>query len=112
VTPEGKTKAKVREIFKAHGVGYAHIPASQFGRAGVGDYICCVRGIYLEVEVKAGKNTQTAPQVLRGEEVMEAGGLYIVVNEHRVKALEALIEALKIQTYLAALPAIQKAFYS
>jgi hypothetical protein len=109
MTPEGKVKAKVREIFKEFGTAYTHIPASQFGKAGVGDYICCVKGIYLEVEAKAGKGKQTLLQRLRANEVEEAGGFYVVINEDNLVMLKALLETLSVQTYLAVLPIIEEA---
>jgi hypothetical protein len=97
-TPEGKVKAKVRDIFRAFDLAYCHVPGSAYGTGGVGDYICCVNGIYLEVEVKSleskGKGKQTELQKIRCKEVLEAKGYYVVVNEDRLDALEQLIGAL------------------
>lgn len=93
-TPENKVKAKVRDIFRAFDLAYCHVPGSVYGTGGVGDYVCCVNGIYLEVEVKAGKGKQTELQKIRAKAVLEAKGYYVVVNEARLDALEQLIGAL------------------
>ena len=91
---ESGVKAKVREIFKRHDVAYAHVPGSQFGKAGVGDYICCVAGIYLEVEVKTTKGKMSELQKIRGKAIEEAGGIYLVVNETNLNILEKEIESI------------------
>lgn len=100
--PEGKVKARIREIFARHGVEYTHVPASQFGKAGVGDYICCVNGIYLEVEAKAGKGPLSELQKIRRDNIKNANGLYIKVNERNLAKLEALIMILKKQKSIRA----------
>lgn len=92
-TPEGKVKERVRKIFKEYNVLYAHVPGSRFGKAGVGDYICCILGRYLEVEAKAGTK-QSDLQKIRQEAVYNAGGVYIVVDESNLDGLRRVIEIL------------------
>ncbi len=99
-TPEGSLKVKVRQIFKDHRVHFLHIPGSVFGKGGAPDYIVCVNGMYLEVEVKArdgrGKQgKQTELQKAEQEKCFRAGGVYVVVNEDRLEALSRLIETMK-----------------
>jgi len=94
-TPEGKVKAKVREIFKRYQIHYNHIAASQFSKAGAPDYVCCVNGFFLAVEVKAGKGVQTEPQKIEQASVEKSMGRYFVINETNLNTLEMYIYALK-----------------
>ena len=93
-TPEGRVKDKVRAIFKAHNVHYTHIPANQFSKGGAPDYVCCVKGVYLAVEVKTVKGKMSELQKIERDKTKEAGGFYIVVNEECLKALEELIKGI------------------
>jgi len=93
-TPEGKVKAKVREIFKTLGVHYTHIPANQFSKGGAPDYVCCVNGYYLAVEVKTTKGTMSELQKIERDSTQKAKGVYVVINEDNLPALTAIITEL------------------
>jgi Holliday junction resolvase len=88
MTPEGKVKAKVVKLLKARGVYYFFPATHGYGRSGVPDIICCLRGKFVAVECKAGKNTTTALQDREIDAIRNAGGDVFVINESNLHELE------------------------
>ena len=85
-TPEGKVKDKVKKFLKEHGIWY-YVPVSAgYGVHGIPDFVCCADGLFVGIETKApGKREKknrgcTALQALRGKEIVEAGGVWCVVD--------------------------------
>jgi Holliday junction resolvase len=96
-TPEGKVKAKITKILKAHpGVYYFTPIASGYGLAGVPDIIACVKGKFLGIEVKADmkKNPPTALQAANLEKIKAAGGYALVLDNSNLRVLQDLLEEL------------------
>ena len=91
-TPEAKVKAKIKAILKAHDIYYAMPIGTGYGSSGVPDFLCCVRGRFLAIEAKAGKGKTTALQDKNIKQILESGGLAIVVNEDNMEELEALLK--------------------
>lgn len=91
-TPEGKVKAKVVKLLKERGVYYFFPATFGMGRSGVPDIVCCVRGCFLGIECKAGKNKPTALQEKEMAAIRESGGSAIVINEENLHALKLLLE--------------------
>jgi Holliday junction resolvase len=87
-TPEKKVKDKVVKLLKSHGVYYFYAATHGFGRSGVPDLVCCIKGHFLAIEVKAGKNTTTALQDREIEAIRVAGGTAFVINETNIQQLE------------------------
>jgi len=90
-TPEKKVKDKVVKILKAHGVYYFFPATHGFGRSGVPDIVCCVRGLFLAIECKAGKNKTTPLQDRELEAIAAASGRSLVINEENIDMVERLI---------------------
>lgn len=79
-TPEGKRKAKLKAEFKRLGI-WNYMPANNgFGVSGIPDFVLVVRGLFWGVEVKADGGKPTALQVLRGQEIVAAGGKWSLVD--------------------------------
>jgi len=91
-TPESKVKAKIKKILAEYNVYYAMPIGTMFGNSGVPDFLCCVRGRFLAIEAKAGKSTTTTLQVKNLEDIRQAGGLALVVNEDNLDALKELLQ--------------------
>lgn len=91
-TPEKKVKDKVVKILKGFGVYYFFPATYGFGRSGVPDIVCCFQGNFIAIECKAGKNTTTALQDRELEQIREAGGQALVVNEETIHHVQILIE--------------------
>lgn len=95
MTPEGKVKAAVRKVLDTEGVYYFMPAANGFGRAGIPDIICCVRGFFLAIELKAGKGKTTA---LQDREIMAInihGGRAVVINENNINEVKEVITWIK-----------------
>jgi len=87
MTPEGKLKAKVKELLKKYGV-YWHCPVMNGMGAPSLDFVCCVKGYYFAIETKAGNKQPTPRQEDTIAQIQRAGGKCFVVNE--VEGLDTL----------------------
>lgn len=81
-TPEGKVKRAIVTELKKRGVWYCSPIGSMFGNAGVPDLLCCVKGRFLGIEVKApGKlGTVTALQEEQIRRIIVSGGTAILAD--------------------------------
>ena len=92
MTPEAKVKAKVHKLLKqadAYAVNYI---GGVYAKNGTPDILACAQGRFVGIEVKAGKNRPTTLQLRALQEIDEAGGLALVVNESE---LDYLAECLR-----------------
>jgi len=94
MTPEGAVKKKVTIILKELGAYYFYPVTGGFGRSGVPDIICCLRGNFVGIECKAGDNKATALQLKNLEDIQAAGGLAFIVNEDNIDALERVLKVM------------------
>lgn len=81
-TPEGKVKKAIVAELKRRSIWYCSPIGSMFGNAGVPDLLCCVRGRFFGIEVKApGKlNTVTALQQDQISRIISSGGVAILAD--------------------------------
>jgi len=94
-TPEKKVKDKVVKILKAHGAYYFFPATHGFGRSGVPDIVCCVRGRFLGIECKAGENKLTALQERELEAIKQAKGCTLVIREDNINLVDVLLNDLE-----------------
>jgi hypothetical protein len=94
LTPEAKVKAKVVKLLKANCIYYFFPATHGFGRSGVPDIICCVRGVFLGIECKAGDNKPTALQERELNAIDASGGYAWVINEGNLPLLDEIIKEL------------------
>ena len=82
-TPEGKVKRQVKKILKERGVWYVMPVPTGYGMAGVPDFLCCWRGLFLAIETKAPgkKYTLTANQKNKISAIRQAGGVAVVIDD-------------------------------
>jgi Holliday junction resolvase len=91
--PEVKVKKGVKALLVKH-QAYQFTPVmGGFGSSGVPDIVACIKGRFIGIEVKAGKGKPTALQERNLTQIMDAGGIAVLVNEHGIKDLELLLEA-------------------
>ena len=91
MTPEKKVKNKVVRLLKEYGA-YYFFPASYgMGRSGVPDIVCCLRGYFIGIECKAGKNKPTPLQEKELADIIKAGGVSCVINEDNMTELESIL---------------------
>lgn len=83
MTPEGRIKAAVKKYLDAHGVWHFSPVSNGMGRHGIPDIICCWRGRFLGIEVKApGKRSNTSPLQQREIAAIQAAeGVALVVDD-------------------------------
>ena len=86
-TPEAKVKAKIKAILKEHNVYYAMPIGTGYGNSGVPDFLCCVNGKFVAIEAKAGKGKTTALQDKHLDQIEQAGGKALVINENNIDDL-------------------------
>lgn len=95
-TPERKVKEKVVKQLKQLGAYYFYPVTGGFGASGVPDIICCYRGRFIGIEVKADskKNPPTALQTKNLQQIATNGGLALVIDAHNLDGLAETLEAL------------------
>ena len=92
MTPEGRVKRKAIAELQKLGM-YIFFPATGgFGRSGIPDIVCCYKGKFIGIECKARGNKPTALQQSNLEEIVNNGGIAIVIDETRVFNLKQIIE--------------------
>jgi Holliday junction resolvase len=94
-TPESKVKQAVVKILKAAGAYYFSPVTGGFGRSGVPDIVCCLKGHFIGIECKAGTNKPTALQQKNLKEIGYAGGFAFVVNEDNLDSFERVLKTLR-----------------
>jgi Holliday junction resolvase len=91
-TPEAKVKRLVVDILKTHGAYYFFSATHGFGRSGVPDITVCLRGRFIFIECKAGKNKPTELQEREIAAAKNAGGVALVINENNMAELRAVLQ--------------------
>lgn len=90
-TPEGAVKDRIKKLLKARGVWFFMPASNGFGQSGIPDFICCLDGRLIGIEVKAPgklKNT-TAMQDIQLAAIRAAGGVAVVIDD--VTQLEGIL---------------------
>jgi Holliday junction resolvase len=91
MTPEKKVKNEVVKILKSMGVYYFYPVASGYGASGVPDIVACICGRFVGIECKAGEGKPTALQEKNLTQVVDNGGISVLVNEKGIKELEVFL---------------------
>lgn len=80
-TPEGRIKAKLRDMLKRNGIWYFCPANNGMGKSGIPDFVCIVDGLFVGIECKADPTKKpTELQNKRAEEILTAGGEWYLVN--------------------------------
>ena len=94
-TPESKVKKQVKKVLDDVGAYHFSPMTAGYGRSGVPDIIACVKGKFIGIECKAGKNEPTLLQKHNMKLINQSGGLSIVVNESNIEALLTLVKEIE-----------------
>ena len=92
MTPEAKVKAKIKKTLEELGCYYFMPPANGYGRAGIPDFVGCLKGQFIAIEAKAGKGKTTALQDREIAKIKASGGFALVVNEENLDSLKTTLE--------------------
>ena len=82
-TPEGAVKNKCKAYLVSVGAWHFSPPSNGFGRSGIPDLVCCHKGRFYGIEIKAPgkiKNTTTM-QDREIAAINDAGGTALVVDD-------------------------------
>jgi len=66
-----------------------------FQRAGIPDLICCIKGVFIAIELKGDDGKPTELQKLNIKEINAAGGIGIILYPNDFKNFKNLIEEVK-----------------
>lgn len=93
-TPESKVKTAVVKLIKKYGAYYFFPATHGYGRSGVPDIICCVKGKFLAIECKAGNGQPTALQDKEINAIRTAQGIAAVARETNLDMIEQILKEL------------------
>lgn len=91
MTPEAKVKKAVRQVLDGLGAYYVMPVTGGYGKQGAPDFLVCLNGKFIGIETKAGKGRLTALQEMNLKQIIEAGGVSLVIREDDVKYLPSLL---------------------
>lgn len=89
MTPEAKVKKRVRVILAELNMYYVMPATGGYGNSGAPDFICCLQGFFIGIECKAKDNKPTALQLKNLQDIRNAGGFAIVINELNIDSLKS-----------------------
>jgi hypothetical protein len=93
-TPESKVKVAVVKLLHKYNAYYFFPATHGYGRSGVPDIVCCIKGNFVAIECKAGTNKPTTLQEREINKIRTAMGYAMVVNEDNMDLLEQVLKEL------------------
>ena len=91
MTPERRVKNHVRKVLAAAGAYYVMPVTGGYGNSGAPDFLVCLKGMFVGIECKAGRNKPTPLQEKNLRQIVEAGGVCLVINEDNMNDLDDLL---------------------
>ena len=86
---EDWVKKEVKAILKKYpSLHFFMPPANMYGKSGTHDFIVCQQGLFWTIETKAGRNPPTDNQIDFAENISDAGGISLCINEHTLAEVE------------------------
>lgn len=82
MTPEGRTKKRLKALLNEFDYVYQYWPVSNGMGAPALDVIVCANGYYLSIEVKAGSKGMTERQESTSTQIRRAGGKAMLINDN------------------------------
>lgn len=80
-TAEGAVKNRVKKVLENVNAYYIMPATAGFGSSGAPDFVACLRGRFIGIECKAGKNKISLLQDKNLREITNHGGVSLVVDE-------------------------------
>lgn len=98
MTPEAKVKLWLdRQLKLKYPDGWFYkAPGGAFGRAGIPDYLCCINGLFVAIEVKSDKGSLTTRQVYEIGKIKVASGIVVTIfgkDENSLLELFSIIDS-------------------
>lgn len=98
MTPEKKVKIWLkREILKQYPEAFIYMaPGGVFGVKGIPDMLCCIKGLFVAIEVKADESCSlTKMQIYQIRMLDESGAIVAAVKGKDSKKVEAIFDAIR-----------------
>jgi hypothetical protein len=94
-THEAHVKKRVRALLTQYEVYWRQSTTGGYGHSGQLDFYCCHLGRYIGIETKSvhTKHGVTALQQREIDEILDAGGIALVINETNYQELEDALHA-------------------
>jgi len=92
-TPEKKVKDKVKKLLAEYGAYYFMPATGGYGKSGVPDLVACIKGRFIGIECNANGGKPTALQEKNLVDIMNKGGVAILVDETGIELLKTLLNA-------------------
>ena len=94
-TPENRVKKKITKKMKALGVRYIKAyPGGMYGSNGTLDSFYCINGYHVGIEAKAKYNKVTALQQYDINNLLDANGFAMVINEKNIGIIDEVVPVL------------------
>jgi len=94
-TPEKKVKDKVVKLLKKYDAYHFYPVASGYGASGVPDIVGCLHGKFIGIECKANGGKRTALQTKNLTDIVNRGGVAVMVDESGLGSLELILLTLR-----------------
>lgn len=93
-TSEASVKVRIKRILNAMDAYYFMPQAGIYGRAGVPDFIGCIKGKFFAIEAKANGNKPTKLQTIEMEKIEAHKGKTFVIDENNIDTLQKMLTEL------------------
>ena len=91
-TPEKKVKDKVKKLLEEYDAYYFMPTTGGYGRSGVPDLVACIKGRFIGIECKANGGVPTGLQIKNLTQIMNTGGIAVVVDETGIEDLRRVLQ--------------------
>ena len=105
---EKNFEQKIKRFLDDEGVWWVKFFANSYTRSGVPDLLCCVKGYFVAVEVKAPKGKPTALQLHNCTEIRVAWGFAFILYPSGFETFKQFIYGLNCDRFTSDMPLILK----
>jgi hypothetical protein len=95
---EADVKKDVKAVLDKHGWYWWMPPSNMYSKVGISDFHAIKNRLFMAVETKRGASKPTPNQIAFLQQMRDGGHFAFVVNESRVKHLDAFLESFEIAT--------------
>lgn len=88
-------EGKVKAYLKSKGAYVVKQFGCAFSQAGTPDLLCCLNGHFIAIELKSDKGKPTKLQLIKLQQIKDAGGVAVLLYPKDFDEFKALIETLK-----------------
>ena len=91
---ESDVKDDIKKILTKHSVWYFMPSMNGYGRAGIPDFICCVKGNFMAIEAKFGRGKASAHQARELADIQMNEGISMIIDEHHIDDVNAYVSSI------------------